>query len=138
MFLEVDIQFQDVFYEANEGSSPLQVCVVRTGEIASSISVTLTSTNITATRKSSIVSYGAIDNIFNALLTAGDDYSSINEVLVISPTQDPVQCIEVTIVDDDIVESSEAFSISLTTNQPGVNFESDETTVTIMDNDGGL
>lgn len=74
----------------------------------------------------------------STFLSAGGDYSSINEELIISPVQDPVQCIEATIVDDDIVESNEVFSISLMTNQPGVNFESDEATVTIIDNEGRL
>lgn len=61
VFLEVGIRFQNALYEPNEGSSPLQVCVVLTGEIGSSISVTLISTDITATRKISIASYGTSD-----------------------------------------------------------------------------
>ena len=48
---EVQIQLQNAFYDVNEGNSPLEVCVILTGEIETDIIVTLTTTNITATRK---------------------------------------------------------------------------------------
>ena len=47
----MQIQLQNAFYDVNEGNSPLEVCVILTGEIETDITVTLTTSNITATRK---------------------------------------------------------------------------------------
>lgn len=49
--LVVGIQFANDFYEVDEGNPLLEVCIILTGEISTSISVTLTSTTLTATRK---------------------------------------------------------------------------------------
>ena len=69
--------------------------------------------------------------------TANNDYSPVNEDVVINPGEQS-ECIEIPIVNDDILESDETFSILLTSNQIGVNVDVSETTVTIMDNDSKL
>ena len=69
--------------------------------------------------------------------TANDDYSPVNEDVVISPGQQS-QCIDIAILDDDILESDETLSISLTADQLGVNIDVSEATVTITDNDSKL
>ena len=69
--------------------------------------------------------------------TANDDYSPVNEDVVISPGQQS-QCIDIAILDDDILESDETLSISLTADQLGVNIDVSEAIVTITDNDSKL
>ena len=47
-------------------------------------------------------------------------------------------CVGVVIINDTVLESNETFSISLTTNEPGVNVNRSETTVIIFDDDSTL
>ena len=61
----------------------------------------------------------------------------MNEDIVISPGQQS-ECIDIPIMDDDILESDEMFSISLTSDQLGVNTGVSEATVTITDNNSKL
>ena len=46
-----------------------------------------------------------------------------------------IQCVEILITDDVILESDEAFSVSLSTNDGAVNVLQDQALVTITDND---
>lgn len=46
-----------------------------------------------------------------------------------------IQCVEILITDDVILESDEAFSVSLSTNDGAVNILQDQALVTITDND---
>ena len=56
---------------------------------------------------------------------------------MLSNLQGSRQCIQVAIVNDNILESNETFSVTLTTTQLGVNSEISEAIVTIIDNEGG-
>ena len=60
----------------------------------------------------------------------------VDEGLVLIPGQQPRTCAEVMVAPDSIVESNETFTISVTTDLPGVNFGSSEAIITIIDNDG--
>lgn len=44
-------------------------------------------------------------------------------------------CVNITIVDDEVLEENQEFFVSLSTKDPGVILESSETIITIMDND---
>lgn len=46
--------------------------------------------------------------------TAGDDYSPVNEMFIFGPGRDSVQCLNVTVNDNDVFEASESFMLSLT------------------------
>ena len=50
-------------------------------------------------------------------------------------TNGSIQCVNITITDDDIFEADETFTVSLTSVTPGVS-EIGEATVTITDNEG--
>lgn len=74
-----------------------------------------------------------------SFIAADEDYSSLNYDLIITPEQQHSElCVEAVIVDDTVVEYNETFSISLTSNEPGVNVNGGVTIVTILDNDGML
>ena len=61
----------------------------------------------------------------------------MDETLAINPGQQSNLCTEVSIIDDNILESAERFSISITTDLPGIILgDIEEATITIMDNDG--
>ena len=65
------------------------------------------------------------------------DYTPFDEEITIRPEQQPTEhCILVEILEDTIVESNETFSVSLTSNETGVNVGIGEATISIIDNDG--
>ena len=47
-----------------------------------------------------------------------------------------MECVNVNIIDDDALELNETFTVTLTTSDPAVIFDTDATTITITDNDG--
>ena len=47
------------------------------------------------------------------MFSAGDDYVSVEEMLIFAPGREPVECLNVTIINDDIFETSESFVLSL-------------------------
>ena len=133
---EVVIELEEQVQETSEGFD-LQVCVNITEDFEIHISFMLTSKNGTAACKST---NGLIDRDVVAttlfLATADGDYSSLNATFTIPPGQQNEICTGVSISPDDILESNETFSISLTSDQPGVVIGSGETVITIIDDDG--
>ena len=47
------------------------------------------------------------------MFTAGDDYVPVNEILIFGPGRESVECLNVTINDNEIFEASESFILSL-------------------------
>ena len=54
VILEVQIRLEETSYQVSEGNLLQEVCVVLIGEVDTSIEVTLTTSDITATCKSAI------------------------------------------------------------------------------------
>ena len=69
-------------------------------------------------------------------VSAPADYVSVSEMLVFST--DPVECVEIEIISDGLLEFSEDFFLSLSGNDPGVVIDTCCATVTILDTDGEL
>ena len=67
--------------------------------------------------------------------TAPEDYKMINYVTSYSYSDGARKCINITIVDDDIVENIETFVVWLTSKDEAVSLISDHLTLTIIDND---
>ena len=69
---------------------------------------------------------------------AGSDYTNVStdEVFVPSSDTDVMQCVNITIEDDEALEGDETFTVTLATSDPIVMLETNETTITIVDNDG--
>ena len=63
--------------------------------------------------------------------TAGDDYSPVNSTIIFVPDQEAVHCLNISITDDDILESTESFTLSLSV----TNGTSEYATVYILDNE---
>ena len=51
--------------------------------------------------------------VFLPTFTAGDDYTPVNEILIFGPGSESVECLNITINDDEIFEASESFILSL-------------------------
>ena len=69
--------------------------------------------------------------------TNGSDYSgvSIDLVFTAGTSNGTLQCINVTIIDDSLVESNETFSVTMTTSNSVVVLGNNLTTITITDTD---
>ena len=78
-------------------------------------------------------------NILALPHAAGSDYTTVNTVLTFLPT-DTRQCVNVQILDDDVVENDEVISLSatlaLTMTNPLITING-SATITILDEDGG-
>jgi len=68
---------------------------------------------------------------------AGMDYTTLITTLTFSVAM-PTQVVTIPILDDQIVESSKSFSVTLTTSDPAVTLNIQTATVTIRDNDSKL
>ena len=68
------------------------------------------------------------------------DYTNISsdEVFPFGSTDNDTACVNITIMDDDILEGDHTFTVTLTTLDPDVMLGNHETTITIIDNEGNL
>ncbi len=66
------------------------------------------------------------------------DYLPINTTVIFTPQSSASMCITVTIIDENIPEIDETFSINLSTGDNLVQFATQSLTVTIPSNDGML
>ena len=68
--------------------------------------------------------------------TAPGDYTAVGEDLIFTAANvvGSTVCTNVTIIDDEVLEGDQSFSLSLSSTDP-VMFGTDEATVTIVDND---
>ena len=84
---------------------------------------------------SDIILYSLSINADSAV--AGSDYemTTMNLTFPISSMDTDTECLNITIMEDTLVEGEETFTVTLTTGL-GVTTGTDVTTVTIMDNEG--
>ena len=69
------------------------------------------------------------------IFTAADDYISVEKILIFAPGRESVECLNVTIINDDIFEASESFVLSLDVEHKRVPVK---TTVYIIDDERKL
>ncbi len=79
---------------------------------------------------------GSIGIDVSMWISAGNkDYQLMTAQLRFSPSQEH-QCLNITILDDTILESEEDFQVSLMTVMERVTLDPDTTTITVADDDG--
>ena len=71
----------------------------------------------------------------SCLLTDPDDYEAVNAKLTFNSTRSRA-CVTVVIEDDDLLENTEEFQLSLTSDEDQVILDPDSTVVSITDTDG--
>ncbi|GEM_PF-2445812 len=117
------------------GFNPTAIPTVTFAQAASSVLETAGSLDITLTLSNPInqpVSVQVVSS--NGSATAGSDYTAINQVITI-PANTTSQTVSVTILDDNVLEGDETFSLTLSN---PVNADAGTTlthTVTILDNE---
>lgn len=133
-------------YTVNETNGSVTVCVRLEGDLERSVMVNLTTLSDTAQGEYSahgvldvlLCIYSILVNLFCAMLlsqcTDGPDFTSVQMSLIFVQGT-TIQCVEIPIMDDVILENDESFSVSLSTNDGAVNILQDQAVVTITDND---
>ena len=135
-------------YTVNETNGSVTVCVRLEGDLERSVIVNLTTLSDTAQGEYS--AHGVLDvlciyteifilvNLFCTVLlsqcTDGLDFTSVQMSLIFVQGT-TIQCMEIPIMDDIVLEDDESFSVSLSTNDGAVNILQDQAVVTITDND---
>ena len=115
----IDIGFEQTSYTIQEGATQLQVCIViEGGALARPVDLVISSRDITA--------------------QAPDDYKEISYLTSFSHNDGARKCINVTVVDDDLVENTEIFQLWLTSKDEAVSLMSNQLTLMIVDNDKAL
>ena len=133
----VVVQFERSMYEGSEGER-VEVCAVLIGTASQSVLVGVDSVDGSATGCDSYLFHKCSYMLGLYYTTAPDDYGSVNSVYVFDPPSTR-ECIDVTIVDDNISEDPEDFSLTLSIPVTTVPLElgtPNSTTVTIPRNDG--
>ena len=120
----------------DEGGGMVQVCVELNAMEATQreFSVTLTTSD-----DSGILNIYDRSNqklIFAALVER--DYTDISSILTFANNSmaGDMECVNVTIIDDDALEIDETFTVTLTTSDFAVILDNDVTVITITDDDG--
>ena len=145
--LVVTIGFNRAAYSVSEDAGSVSVTVsVQTGALGRDVVVTLSTINGTALCESEttlpqwIVSVASLSMYSMCSLShsvAGMDYEAITTTLTFNGSIS-TQMVAIPILDDQIVENSKSFGVTLTTIDTAVTLRSQTTRVTIRDNDSKL
>lgn len=135
--------FDQSSYTVAEGEGPLEVCVAIDGALGVTVDVNLSSQDGTAegiTQGNFLLVITSLSMLrHNSVLhcVGDDDYDVVNEVFIFSPEGDPIQCLNISIIDDELVENTEIFTLLFTVSADyNARVLSDKpATVTILDND---
>jgi uncharacterized delta-60 repeat protein len=101
-----------------------------------SVSETATTLNLTVTRSTGATGAVSVDYATaNGTATAGSDYTAASGTLLWANGETGPKIIPITILDDAIEESDEAFAVNLSNPTGNVRLQQASTTVTIQDND---
>ena len=143
----VTIGFNRAAYSVSEDAGSVSVTVsVQTGALGRDVVVTLSTINGTALCESEttlpqwIVSVASLSMYSMCSLShsvAGMDYEAITTTLTFNGSIS-TQMVAIPILDDQIVENSKSFGVTLTTIDTAVTLRSQTTRVTIRDNDSKL
>ena len=129
------------------GSGILEVCIIAIGELETNATITLSTSDASAIGKTIGLSYGScmicpgtqwhsIPNIiFSSYYLGNSDYQPVTQALTFQQTQQ-LQCVNITILDDQILENAEYFFVNLTTDDLGIVFNTSSAVVTIGNDDG--
>ena len=136
-------------YTVVEGESGvLEVCINAIGELERSATITLNTSEATAVGKTSgsiMVAVGHVicarnwhnvpNIIFPSCFIGDSDYQPVTQALTFQQTQ-TLQCVNITILDDQTLENVDVFFINLTTTDLGIVFNVSSAIVTIGNDDG--
>lgn len=129
------VGFEQGLYTAGEAQELLNVCAVLSGETERGVAVRITTVPGTAQGKRSYNNCRMLD--VYTFVCSDEDYTFTSVELMFTP-MDPVQCTNISILNDSIVEADELFTLQLSAVSPRVEITDNTTTVIIQDDDSKL
>ena len=102
------ISFNKSKYSVNEDGGQIQLTLILSNPSSTDITIQVTASDGTATSELAIINSSSI----KCILTGGDDYDS-GPFSAIFPAGKTVATFNVSIIDDDIVEGTETFELSI-------------------------
>ena len=112
-FAAVLVEFEQALYTISEVDMSRNICVVLNGSIAVAVPVNIS------------LSTGG---------TAGSsDFEFLPLTLTFTPNSSQLMCVGVAVRSDDVIEGNEEFSLTLSSDAPGVVLNIPETTIVIQD-----
>ena len=73
--------------------------------------------------------------MFIVFAVGGSDYTAVDQVVTLTQ-ENPSSCVDIPIHPDDVFEMNETFTLRLTSDVPTITLQPDESTVTIINDDG--
>ena len=131
----------------SEGEGAVQVCATLSGPGVSGGSITSVPITVMLDTTQGSDDTGCIKVSINSIFLyiigsalENTDYTTISSALMFpaGSANTTVQCVNITITDDDIFEGDETFTVGLTVNTSGVMEGNTITAITITDNEGYL
>ena len=72
------------------------------------------------------------------LSTETSDYTPVSTSISLDLTNNRLQCVNITIVDDELSDNGETFTVTLMTTDQSVTLSPNDVKVTIMDDEGNI
>jgi len=121
-----------------EGDGMVRVCATLSAVEATERNLTVTLTTSSGTGKQDNLCSFVTSATFTA--TATDDYIHTSNDITFNSGSAAAStgCTNISIIDDNALESNQTFTVTLTTSDPDVILGSNVTTITIVDNDGTI
>ena len=121
-----------------EEDGMVQVCATLSAVEDTERDLTITLATSNGTGKHVIHYYQSMIYSFPTTALSGTDYEAVtSDVIFATRSSDgDEECVNITILEDDALETSETFTVTLTTSDLDVMIDTNVTTVIILDNDG--
>ena len=139
--VDVEVHLQRTVFTIMEGGN-VSVCVSASNAVGRNVTVTLNTAVVTA--KGGLYRHKDIILCFSHLLLIfilwhrkdGGDYMGVTKDIVFGPNEPLLeQCVEILLIEDEVVENSETFLVSLVSTDEDVTLQNSMATVTIIDDD---
>ena len=133
------VNFSEPVYTVGEGDGQVEVCAVLTGQTARNITVTITTQSDTASCAGRNIRFETAD-VWHTMshYNIGGDFSNLVTTDVTyfqSLDQNQTHCVNITILEDVILENEEQFIVFIDSTDSNVTTGL-QSTVIIIDNDG--
>ena len=133
-FNKVLVSFNSFSYFVSEGDGHIIISIVRSHNVNTNINVSIESnSSIVNSAKGKLLDKSSSCFII-FLCLANEDYFPINEIVKFY-SEENIKVVSIVILDDDVVEETEQFTVKMTSSDKNVLYHINEAIVNIEDND---
>ena len=133
----VVVEFLQLSLAVGEGDGEVEVCVIIRGQTERNISVTVSAMSGTASGRHARFHIIVNEPVIISINISDEDFHTFTTDLTYTPSLDRNQtlCVNITIMDDSILENEEDFTVSISSTDSSV-ITGPPSTISIIDNDG--